>query len=131
MASPSEPIAKPEDKRAALLRQIPSVDELLNRERIREIARAAGRDWTTEVARRVLADLRAQLTSAAAPQPVSIQDIERRVAADIEREMAFSLRGVINATGVVLHTNLGRAPIAKAAAEHLAATATRYSNLEY
>jgi L-seryl-tRNA(Ser) seleniumtransferase len=131
MASPSERIAKPEDKHTALLRQIPSVDELLNRERMREIARAAGRDWTTEVARRVLADLRAQLTSTAIPQPVGVPEIEDRIAAELEKEMAFSLRGVINATGVVLHTNLGRAPLAKAAAEHLAATATRYSNLEY
>ncbi|HEV2491341.1 MAG TPA: L-seryl-tRNA(Sec) selenium transferase [Candidatus Acidoferrales bacterium] len=131
MASPSERIAKSEDKRAALLRQIPSVDELLNWEGVRQIAAKAGREWTTEVARRILAELRAQLASSAVPESVSAQEIEVRIAAEIETEMAFSLRSVINATGVILHTNLGRAPIAKAAAEQLAATATRYSNLEY
>src|SRR6202142_4618566 len=45
--------------------------------------------------------------------------------------LAPSLRRVINATGVILHTNLGRAPLARAAAAEIAGTATRYSNLEY
>jgi len=117
------------EERAAILRQIPSVDELLNRPKIAELSRRAGREFTIEITRRVLADLREQ----AAVETVSmdVADIETEIVTRIEAELAASLRSVINATGVVLHTNLGRAPIGKSAAEHLAATATRYSNLEY
>ena len=51
--------------------------------------------------------------------------------AEVEAMLAASLRRVINATGVILHTNLGRAPLAAEAAAEMAETATRYSNLEY
>jgi len=119
------------EERAATLRQIPSVDELLNRPKIAELNRRAGREFTIEITRRVLADLRERANIEMALLSVNIADIEGRIVARIEAELAASLRSVINATGVVLHTNLGRAPVGKSAAEHLAATATRYSNLEY
>ena len=57
--------------------------------------------------------------------------IEQGAAARLARETAFSLRPVINATGVVIHTNLGRAPLSAAAAAHVSALAVGYSNLEY
>lgn len=117
------------EERTAILRQIPSVDELLNRPKIAELSRRAGREFTVEITRRALADVREQAT--AETVSMNVADIETEIVTRIEAELAASLRSVINATGVVLHTNLGRAPIGKSAAEHLAATATRYSNLEY
>lgn len=117
------------EERAAILRQIPSVDELLNRPKIAELTRRAGREFTVEITRRALADLREQATVETVS--MNVADIETEIVTRIEAELAASLRSVINATGVVLHTNLGRAPIGKSAVEHLAATATRYSNLEY
>ena len=57
--------------------------------------------------------------------------IESRVIKHVELLLAPSLAHVINATGVILHTNLGRAPLSAAAAAAIAATATHYSNLEY
>lgn len=57
--------------------------------------------------------------------------IERRAAASLERETAFSLQPVINATGVIIHTNLGRAPLSPRAAARILEIATSYSNLEY
>lgn len=117
------------EERTAILRQIPSVDELLNRPKIAELTRRAGREFTVEITRRALADLREQATVETVS--MNVADIETEIVTRIEAELAASLRSVINATGVVLHTNLGRAPIGKSAAEHLAATATRYSNLEY
>ena len=120
-----------QEERAGILRQIPSVDELLNRPAIAELSQRAGREFTVEVTRRVLADLRERADVEVASLSANIADIEMRITKRIEEELAPSLRSVINATGVVLHTNLGRAPIGKSAAEHLAATATRYSNLEY
>ena len=120
-----------EEERAGILRQIPSVDQLLNRPAIAELCQRAGREFTVEVTRRVLADLRERADVEVASLSVNIADIEMQIIKRIEEELAPSLRSVINATGVVLHTNLGRAPIGKLAAEHLAATSTHYSNLEY
>ncbi|HEV2222090.1 MAG TPA: L-seryl-tRNA(Sec) selenium transferase [Candidatus Acidoferrales bacterium] len=117
------------EERAAILRQIPSVDDLLNRPKIAELSRRAGREITVEITRRALAAVREK--TAVETVSVNVADIEIQITKRIEEELAPSLRSVINATGVVLHTNLGRAPIGQSAAEHLTATATRYSNLEY
>jgi L-seryl-tRNA(Ser) seleniumtransferase len=120
----------------SLLREIPSVDELLGRAQLVALAERAGRGVVTQAARNVLADLRARLKSGAngsgsAQAALRIEAIEARVAADVEALLAPSLRRVINATGVILHTNLGRAPLAATAIAQIAETATRYSNLEY
>src|SRR5579864_7611569 len=129
MATSSERSVRVQEERAGILRQIPSVDDLLNRPKIAELSRRAGREFTVEITRRALADLREQV--AVEPVSVSVANIETKIVTWIEAELAPSLRSVINATGVVLHTNLGRAPIGRSATEHLGATATRYSNLEY
>ncbi|MGH9709401.1 MAG: L-seryl-tRNA(Sec) selenium transferase, partial [Candidatus Acidiferrales bacterium] len=131
MASSSERSVRVQDERAAILRQIPSVDELLNRPKIAELSRRVGREFTVEITRCVLAELRERAAAEMASVSVDVADIEMQIAAQVEEELTPSLRSVINATGVVLHTNLGRAPIGKSAAEHLSETATRYSNLEY
>ncbi len=116
----------------ARLRAIPSVDEVLGRTRIDSLAQSTGRAIVTQIARTVLADLRARLIQGVAnSQEVSLEGIEAQVVAAVEAVVAPSLRHVINATGVVLHTNLGRAPLALAASEAIAETAVRYSNLEY
>ena len=120
---------------SARLREIPSVDELLGRPRLVALAASAGRGVVTQVARSVLADLRARLKKAAgaAPEPGATagDTLEAQVAAAVEALLAPSLRRVINATGVILHTNLGRAPLSSAAVSAVAETAARYSNLEY
>lgn len=59
------------------------------------------------------------------------EQLDGLIEAAVRRESSYSLRPVINATGVVLHTNLGRAPIGRDAIEHLAEIATQYSNIEY
>lgn len=119
----------------ARLRALPSVDQLLVRPRLISLAESAGRAVVTQAARTVLADLRARIlkgdeNSQAASAP-SLDRIEADVASAVETTLARSLRRVINATGVVLHTNLGRAPLARAAADAIAEAAVRYSNLEY
>ncbi len=120
----------------SLLREIPSVDELLGRAQLVALAERAGRGVVTQAARNVLADLRAKLKSGAngsgsVEASLRIEAIEARVAADVEALLAPSLRRVINATGVILHTNLGRAPLAETAIAQIVETAMRYSNLEY
>ncbi|MGH9775722.1 MAG: L-seryl-tRNA(Sec) selenium transferase [Candidatus Acidiferrales bacterium] len=116
----------------ALLRQIPSVYEILSRPAIVELARQYGRELTLSATRAVLEELRLAIAhghaDAAALEP---ELIERRIAAEAARAADSSLRQVINATGVILHTNLGRAPLAPAVAERISRTALGYSNLEY
>jgi L-seryl-tRNA(Ser) seleniumtransferase len=126
-------------EQAELLRQIPSVDELLLQPRLAALSKRVDRNLVVEVARAVLGDLRARITgemasavladfAALAADPSSL---EEQISAMVERILAHSLQLVINATGVILHTNLGRAPLTEAAVSEFRRTATQYSNLEY
>ena len=117
------------------LRRIPSVDELLSRPRVVEYAKRMDRDQLVVLLRDVLGALRAQIT---APQSISpsvtsldFDSLEELIAAEADRMLQPSLQPVINATGVILHTNLGRAPLSTETAAHLSRVATSYSNLEY
>ena len=114
----------------ALLRQIPAVNELLNRNALRDLEVRVGRRALVECTRRALQRLRDQIVGGDVSS-VSLAALEREIVAEAEAAARFSLRPVINASGVVLHTNLGRAPLAREAVEHLAEVSTRYSNLEY
>ena len=113
----------------SLLRQIPSVEDLLGREALRELETRFGRQVLVNATRRVLESLRGRITSGVVTS-ISIEKIEEEIIS-VGSTTEYSLRPVINATGVILHTNLGRAPLAKEAAEHLVEAASRYSNLEY
>src|SRR5712691_8997042 len=121
------------NEQAELLRQIPSVDELLLQPRLAALSNRVDRSVVVEVARAVLADLRARIAGdsnggALALNPGSVEEL---ITAAVERILAHSLQPVINATGVILHTNLGRAPLPESIVEEFRRTATQYSNLEY
>ncbi|HEY6946384.1 MAG TPA: L-seryl-tRNA(Sec) selenium transferase [Candidatus Acidoferrum sp.] len=126
-------------EQSELLRQIPSVDELLAQPRLSELSKRADRNLVVEVARTVLDDLRARITGQVATailaeiSPVACDpaSLEERITSLVERILARSLLPVINATGVILHTNLGRAPLPEGVAEEFRLAATQYSNLEY
>jgi L-seryl-tRNA(Ser) seleniumtransferase len=114
----------------SLLRQIPSVDELLGREALRALEARLGRRLVVDATRKVLQSLRARISDGTLTK-VSVEMLEKEIVAATEKTAELSLRPVVNATGVILHTNLGRAPLAPEAVEHLVRAATRYSNLEY
>jgi L-seryl-tRNA(Ser) seleniumtransferase len=118
---------------ADLLRQIPSVDELLSQPRLAALVQRIDRELLVEIARAALAEVRARITDegTAAVVVSDSSALEARIASTVERVLASSLQPVINATGVILHTNLGRAPLSAAAAEEIQRGATSYSNLEY
>ena len=126
-------------EQAELLRQIPSVDELLAQPRLAKLADGMDRTLLVEVTRTVLAELRLRITDqakVAVPGELSLlaadpAALEEHISAIVERILAHSLQPVINATGVVLHTNLGRAPLSAGVVEEFRRTATQYSNLEY
>jgi len=115
---------------ASLLRQIPAVDELLNRQALRDLEARVGRRMVVDATRKVLQSLRGRIAQGSLAG-VTVEMLEREIVAETEATTELSLRPVINASGVVLHTNLGRAPLAREAIEHLAEAAARYSNLEY
>jgi L-seryl-tRNA(Ser) seleniumtransferase len=113
-----------------LLRQIPSVDELLGGAVVRRLEAELGHRVVVQAARAVLQCVREGITKGTVKtfSPVGLDEEIARAARDLA---AYSLQPVINATGVLLHTNLGRAPLARKAVEHLEEIAGRYSNLEY
>src|SRR3989442_9411659 len=117
-----------------LLRQIPSVDELLLQPRLAALSKRVERSVVVEVASAVLADLRGRIAGELAASVVaalSVGDIEGTIAEWVERILAHSLQPVINATGVILHTNLGRAPMPESVVEEFRGTAKQFGNLEY
>ncbi|MBZ5514110.1 MAG: L-seryl-tRNA(Sec) selenium transferase [Acidobacteriia bacterium] len=114
----------------SLLRQIPAVDDLLAREGLRALEERVGRRLVVEATRKVLQGLRGRISSGEISS-VSVEMLEKEIVAATESAAQPSLQPLINASGVILHTNLGRAPLARAAIEHLGETATGYSNLEY
>jgi L-seryl-tRNA(Ser) seleniumtransferase len=98
------------------LRDLPSVDEL---------ARETGDPLAVDAARAVLARARVQIAAGADPG-----DLAARLRDELAAARAPRLRRVLNATGVIVHTNLGRAPLAEDAVARVAETARGYSNLE-
>src|SRR5205814_5468857 len=99
------------------LRDLPSVDEL---------ARGSGDPLAVEAAGTVVARAREDMRAGADPG-----DLEGRLAEELTAARAPHLRHVINATGVIAHTNLGRAPLADEALARVREAARGYSNLEY
>jgi len=131
MASRSKPELSSEQ--AMLLRRMPSVDELLLRPGLLSLCREVERSFVVETTRTVLEELRHEITSAEArtEEILNPGTIEQRIVDAMHKEFAPSLQPVINATGVILHTNLGRAPLSAQVVDEFRRTATQYSNLEY
>ena len=118
--------------RDARLRSLPSVDEVL------ESSEASGwfvfmpRNRVANLVRAAIAEIRNQILAGSLPPgPAPIDEVKTRVGNAIDRLLSNSLRPVINASGVILHTNLGRAPLGRTAIQAIIETAGAYSNLEY
>lgn len=108
-------------------RHLPAVGVLLERPAVKELATRHPPALVTRAAREAIAAVR----GGSHQPPVDDAGWDALVAARLHEVSQSSLRRVINATGVVLHTNLGRAPLPRAAIEAIAATAAGASNLEY
>jgi L-seryl-tRNA(Ser) seleniumtransferase len=113
------------------VREIPSIEQMRQRPAMRELEARYGRAAVTDALRAEAAAVRARVAAGAAAPADIAAAIERAMPSRLSADAAPSLTGVINATGVVVHTNLGRAPLAAAAAERVSALAQGYSNLEY
>jgi L-seryl-tRNA(Ser) seleniumtransferase len=108
------------------LRELPSVDELAGRKELEELVERHGRPLVVASARAALARAREDVKAG-----FPAGDLVERTAEELAARLRPSLRRVLNATGVVVHTNLGRAPLADAALERVRETGAGYSNLEY
>ncbi|MDR2726039.1 MAG: L-seryl-tRNA(Sec) selenium transferase [Candidatus Adiutrix sp.] len=115
----------------ALLRAIPKVDLLLGRAEAAPDLAAAPRVHLLTAVRRALDELRRDILAGRLKEVPGPDDLLAVVRLRLAEETAPSLRPVVNATGVVLHTNLGRSILGEAVAARVAEVAASYSNLEY
>ena len=115
-----------------LRRLLPSVDEVLQRPEVRALEARHGRGLVVREVRGLVEEARAQAAAGDREAVEAVRDaLPTRLAARLERAQAPSLVSLINATGVVVHTNLGRSPLPASAAAQVARVATSYSNLEF
>ena len=114
----------------ARVRAIPSIEQLRQRDECRALEASYGRAALTDALRAEADGLRDQLIAGSLADDIPAL-IERRARARLMSQQTPSLIPVLNASGVVIHTNLGRAPLARGAAERVAALTTGYTNLEY
>src|SRR5947209_8721104 len=125
---PDEPTAAGAE-RSGQLRAIPSVDRVISHPLLEEARTRLPHGVVAEAARAELDATRQALVQGGIDSP-GLEEIAARAARRAFSMASPSLRPVINATGVVIHTNLGRAPLSAAAMEAMAGAA-HYSNLEY
>jgi len=119
---------------AELYRELPSVDQLTHDPEIVALVRQEGQTVVTDACRALLGRLRNEISAGHLDDgklALALSGIQSAIGDEVRRALGYSLRSVINATGVILHTNLGRAPLAESALEHIRETASAYSNLEF
>ena len=118
------------DSKSDLYRRLPSVDELLHQPQLSQLIAQEGQVAVTSAVRTVINRSREKI-AAGEFDDQTLSDLAASVVEEVQQSLKYSLRPVINATGVILHTNLGRAPLAAAALDHIGNTAGGYLNLEF
>lgn len=122
-----------DEKRRELLRNIPKMDEILSILDRQKILESASRNIVLKICRAVLEEVRSAILANSLADQARL-DPERLATEIISRVNGLrrnNLRQVVNATGILLHTNLGRAPLPEEALENVANVSRGYSNLEY
>lgn len=112
-------------------RHVPSVDQLLRTDAAVELRKAIGVKRLTAIARSVTAELRASIRNGRNAAESLLTEAIARMEKTAQIEGQTGIKRVINATGVLLHTNLGRAPLSAAAREAIVEEASRFCTLEY
>ncbi len=117
----------------SLYRELPKVDELLEDEKVEALISVYSRDLVVRAIRKVLDDLRVDIGAGIQREDLlaKVGEIGFSVEAALEEKQRSHLRKVVNGTGVVLHTNLGRAPLTEEILDHIRDVTCGYSNLEY
>lgn len=114
-------------------RQIPAVDQLLLRSKITSWVQCTSREFVVSEIQNLLEQIRNRIRSGDPDSEINLQPehLESVLIENIRNRLRPILRTVVNATGVILHTNLGRAPLSLQAQESLSAYSAHYTNLEY
>ena len=113
------------------LRRIPAIEQLLSHELFLRMQEHYSRDLITEALRTVTAEIRGQILNTEIVEPPDESAYAALVRAELESLTASALRPIVNATGTITHTNLGRSLLSASASESLAQAAANYVNLEY
>src|SRR5436305_677492 len=124
----------PSNIQSELYRELPSVDELVRSPELQVSIAHHGISAVTDAARMVLDRLRKEIGEGrldAVGLGHELKQLGQTIELELKEFFDFSLRPAINATGVILHTNLGRAPLSAAALRHIQKIAAGYSNLEF
>ncbi len=119
------------DNRQLLLRGLPKIDELLLDEQLVFFMESTPRSVVVDAAREIIDELRREILSGEREDAPEKDELIAEICDRITGKKKRNLRTLINATGVVLHTNLGRSNLCRAAVESVTAVADSYSNLEY
>lgn len=114
-----------------ILSRLPKVDLFLSRPSVSALAETYSAGLAKEAVQSVLAEVRQAILAGMRADIPTDGELEKMVSEYLKERETFHLRRLINATGTVLHTNLGRSILSKAVSRHVAAVATSYSNLEY
>jgi L-seryl-tRNA(Ser) seleniumtransferase len=117
-----------------LFRKLPSINEVMLGRSVAALEAVHGREPVVDAARAVLARIREEITSGLLDEralDLALSGLPDAIEKQLRQELKYSLRPLINATGVILHTNLGRSPLGETAIEHISQTAASYSNLEF
>lgn len=124
-----------DDKRKVLLKGLPKIDDVIGLLEKNGIYAKASKDIVREACRQVVQNLRDQILSAADKTLPSVSPDAASAARSVEEIVAglhrFKLKRLVNATGVILHTNLGRAPLCSEAVDRIVEVGRGYSNLEF
>ena len=118
-------------KNQELLRKLPKIDEMLQDEHLIFFTEIMPRQVVVETLREVIDMVRREIIDGRREEIPAVEELAGLVKQRVFEEQGKSLRRVINATGVVLHTNLGRANLSRRACESVLEAAGYYSNLEY
>ncbi len=111
------------------LRQIPSIEGILQSEGLQNYISLLSRPLVTQVIRRIVEGIRKEISKKGSV--FSEEQILTKVQEELEVLSSSTLKAVINGTGVIIHTNLGRAPISGEVLKHITEVSTNYSSLEY
>ncbi|MDD4437933.1 MAG: L-seryl-tRNA(Sec) selenium transferase [Tissierellia bacterium] len=114
-------------------RNIPKVDSIMENEKIKELLDITSRELVLDCARKATEDLRIFINDNPNEDEINaeINNIINKITLQVHKLLTYNMKKVVNGTGTILHTNLGRAPISKEAAERAKNIVTGYSNLEF
>ena len=114
-----------------VLSRLPKIDVFLARPNVVALADSYSAALVKEALQAVLHQVRQAVLTGLRTEIPENEELEAMISGHLKKREAFRLRRLINGTGTVLHTNLGRSVLSKAACRHVAAVAGCYSNLEY